>query len=123
MNKKLVAFIFFAVTFISGKANSQNINDTIFVSGLYKHKLDTIPIGKIDTIQVRLLLSDICDTSSVFRVDYAFVINGYEVRVRKKYTNEPGTFCYNCPNYWQHLVYLDEKKKVLKDCIEVWLIK
>lgn len=102
MKYVLVLFMLFSV-----KANSQNINDAI-------------PVGKIDTVRVRLLLSDTCELSSVFRVDYAFVITGYKVRIRAKYNDEPGTFCYECPNYWQHLVYLDERKRVIKDCIEVW---
>lgn len=81
--------------------------------------VDTIPIGKLDTVAIKMLVSDNRVGEGTVP---AFVIRGYEVNIRQPYINEPGTFCWNCPNYWQHVMYLDYKRRPLGKHIEVWQV-
>lgn len=87
---------------------------------MYYFEVDTIPIGKIDTVAVRMMISDNRVGEGYVP---AFVVRGFEVNIRRPFINEPGTSCWNCPNYWEHVIYLDYQKKPLGKHIEVWTVK
>lgn len=89
-------------------------------AGAQIYKIDTIPLGTIDTVAVKMIASDNRVGEGAVP---AYVIRGYEVNIRKPFVNEPGSFCPTCPNYWEHVMYLDWGKKPLGKHIEVWFVK
>jgi len=102
--KKLLFFITILPTFCFGQV-------------FWEKAADTIPVGNLDTVKCELLSYD----SNIPGGSIVFILNGYTVNVRKKYTNEPGLLCMNCENYWQFVCYLDENKKPLATNIKVWM--
>jgi len=83
------------------------------------YQYDTIPVGKVDTFRTRAMIVDTCFKGNVTPVIKIL----HDVRIRKQYQNEPGSYCVNCPNYWELVMWLDEKKKPLSRCIEIWQVK
>lgn len=126
--KRLLTIMILAPMFAGAQVNSDSLF-LIMESESTGHWLpiydDTIPIGKMDTVAVRMLVSGIQirvdETHN--RIEAAYVIRGYEVNIRKPFVNEPGSFCPTCPNYWEHVMYLDWGKKPLGKHIEVWYVK
>lgn len=80
---------------------------------------DTIPVGKLDTLRVLMLITSHCREDGI-GPNPAHAKVGYKVMVRRKFVNEPGTHCINCSNYWEFVMWLDGNKNKLKDCYSVW---
>lgn len=53
----------------------------------------------------------------------SFSIFGYVVNLRKKWADSPGSVCWNCPNYWEIVCYLDTSKRLLNKNYIVWETK
>lgn len=87
---------------------------------IYQMETDTIPVGSMDTVKVRLLILDTCYQDNNKFMATPFVVNAYRVSIRQKYIDEPGSFCTNCTNYWVFVMFLDNKKRPLSKCIEIW---
>lgn len=85
---------------------------------VYIQEIDTIPVGKMDTIKCKALVTGLGDVLLA-----AHETNLFIVRIRKKYINAPGTFCYDCENYWEFIKYLDAYKKPLPKSVTVWITK
>jgi hypothetical protein len=87
------------------------------LDALLSYKHDTIPVGSLDTVKCEMLVYD----NNFNNNSIAYVIKGYSVNKRIEFRNSPGSFCFNCENYWQRIMYLDEKKKPLAANISVWM--
>lgn len=97
--------ILLAALLISGAAGAQDFEI-----------IDDTPVGTLDTAKVQALVS-ISGTEKVFAKTL------YSVSIRRQYVDrDPFSKCVNCPNYWEVIKYLDERKKPVKNLI-VWVVR
>lgn len=101
----------------------------------YRLKQDSaVHRPKFDTIKVVMLVSDTTihnlypkSTNAItsYFDNSAFWQYGFEILERKSGYNKWGyeSACPTCPDYWEHVKYLDSNKNPLKPEIIVWMSK
>ena len=88
------------------------------VETYYAKERDSIPPGRIDTVAVNILVCDSCDD-----FEHVFIKKAYRVRVKVQFSIVHPEMCKGCIDYWEFILYLDERKRRLSDCFKIWLEK